>query len=53
MIHEETIQKLLEMKLRAMAEALRELLASAPGNQLSFEEQLGLLVDREWTDRRN
>lgn len=53
MIHEETIQKLLEMKLRTMAQALRELMESAPGNQLSFEEQLGLLVDREWTERRN
>lgn len=53
MIHEETIQKLLEMKLRAMAQALREMLESAPGDKLSFEEQIGLLVDREWTDRRN
>lgn len=53
MIHEETIQKLLELKLRAMAEAVRELLTSPPGNKLSFEEQLGLLVEREWTDRRN
>jgi DNA replication protein DnaC len=52
-IHEETIQKLLELKLRAMAQALRELIASAPGDKLSFEEQLGLLVDREWTDRKN
>jgi DNA replication protein DnaC len=52
-IHEETIQKLLELKLRAMAEALRELLASAPGNELSFEERLALIVDREWADRRN
>jgi hypothetical protein len=52
-IHEETIQKLLELKLRAMAQAVRELLASAPGDKLSFEEQLGLLVDREWSERRN
>lgn len=36
-----------------MASALRELIASPPGNALSFEEQLGLLVDREWLDRRN
>lgn len=53
MIHEETIQKLLELRLRAMAQAVRELSTAPPGDQLSFEEQLGLLVDREWTERRN
>jgi len=36
-----------------MASALRELLATAPGNQLSFEEKIGMLVDREWTERDN
>jgi DNA replication protein DnaC len=36
-----------------MAQGLRELIASAPGDKLSFEEQLGLLVDREWTERKN
>src|ERR1700755_827482 len=34
-----------------MAQATRELLASAPSQQLSFEDKLGLLIDREWTDR--
>jgi len=52
-IHEETIQKLLELKLHTMALALRELVASPPGNKLAFEEQLGMLVEREWTERRN
>lgn len=50
---EETIQKLLEMKLQVLAKALRELLEMPPDNQLSFEEKLGLLVDQEWTDREN
>lgn len=50
---EETITKLSEMKLTSMVSALRELMDSAPGNQLSFEEKLGILVDREWTDRDN
>jgi DNA replication protein DnaC len=50
---EETITKLSEMKLPSMVSALRELMDSAPGNQLSFEEKLGILVDREWTDRDN
>jgi IstB-like ATP binding protein len=52
-ITEETIQKLNDMKLHAMAKVLREILATAPGNGLSFEEKVGLIVDREWTDRDN
>jgi DNA replication protein DnaC len=53
MLIEETIQKMLELKLPTMAQATREILASAPSNQLSFEDKLGLLIDREWTDRDN
>lgn len=53
MLNEETIQKLLEMRLAVMAHALREMLASAPGDALSFEEKIGMIVDREWTDRKN
>lgn len=53
MIHEETMRKLLELRLRAMADGLRELIEKPPGNKLSFEEQIGLLVDREWADRQN
>src|SRR5688572_29048387 len=41
------------MRLPSMALATRELLGSAPGNELSFEEKLGLIVDREWTERDN
>jgi len=50
---EETISKLSEMRLSTMAVATRELLESSPGNDLSFEEKLGIIVDREWTDRDN
>jgi len=53
MILEETIQKLLDLKMRAMADTLRELVTKPPGNQLSFDEQLGLLVEAEWRDRQN
>jgi DNA replication protein DnaC len=53
MLIEETIQKMLDLKMPTMAQATRDLLASAPSNQLSFEDKLGLLVDREWTDRDN
>ncbi len=53
MINEETIQKLIELKLTTMAKALRELGDMPPATQLSFEERIGMLVDREWTDREN
>lgn len=53
MLIEETIQKLIAMKMPTMAQAARELLQSAPSNQLSFEDKLGLVVDREWTERDN
>src|SRR5579884_945860 len=53
MILEETIKKLHDLKLGAMADAVRELLTKPPGHKLAFDEQLGLLVEREWTDRQN
>ena len=36
-----------------MALAVSELMDSSPGQQLTFEEKLGLIVDREWTERDN
>ena len=36
-----------------MAKVLMEIQQTAPGNALSFEEKIGMLVDREWTDRDN
>lgn len=53
MIDEETIQKLMSLKLHAMAAATRELLTSPPGNALSIAETIGMLVDRECTARDN
>ena len=50
---EETLTKLSEMRLPSMVLAVRELMDSAPGHQLSFEEKLGIVVDREWLDRDN
>ena len=50
---EETIARLHQLRLPGMAQAARELLDTAPGNQFSFDEKLGLIVDREWTDRDN
>jgi DNA replication protein DnaC len=53
MLIEETLQKLIEMKMLTMAQAMRELMQSAPSEQMSFEDKLGLLVDREWSERDN
>jgi DNA replication protein DnaC len=32
---------------------VRELQQTAPGHELSFDEKLGFVVDREWTEREN
>jgi DNA replication protein DnaC len=53
MTDEETIQKLMSMRLVTMAQAFRDLLTQAPGSQMSFSELVALMVDREWTDRDN
>jgi len=50
---EETIDKLIQIKLPHMAKALRELLDRAPGSALSVDECVGLMVDREWAEREN
>jgi len=52
-INEETIQKLVDMKLHAMAAMLREMTTSPPTDDLSIEERIGMLVDREWGAREN
>jgi DNA replication protein DnaC len=48
---EETITKLTELRLTSMAVAVRDLMQTAPGHQLSFEEKLGIIVDKEWSER--
>jgi DNA replication protein DnaC len=50
---EETIDKLMQLKLPHMAHALREQLERAAGSALSVDECVGLMVDREWTERDN
>jgi len=51
MTSEQTIEKLYDLKLGAMAEAFRETLSRSAETQLSFAERFGLLVDREWARR--
>lgn len=48
-----TLAKLEALRLFGMARALNEQLQLPDCTQLSFEERLGLLVDREATDREN
>lgn len=48
-----TIEKLQALKLNGMAQALEEQLQMPDLGALTFEERLGLLVDRETTERRN
>jgi DNA replication protein DnaC len=53
MLNEPTIDKLIAMRLRGMAEAFRQQQESADLQRLSFEERLGLLIDRQWNWREN
>jgi len=48
-----TLEKLHALKLSGMAKALEEQLQMPDIHTLTFEERLGLLVDREATERRN
>lgn len=52
MIHP-SIEKLRQMRLTGMARALEEQLGQPEIAPLSFDERLGLLVDREETERHN
>ena len=53
MIDQMTINKLNEMKLSAMAEAFRNQTQDQAFTDLSFEERFGLIVDLEWSKRKN
>lgn len=53
MLTENTVTKLQEMKLTAMARAFKEQLTDPNINGLAFEDRFGLLVDQEWTSRKN
>ena len=53
MLHQPTLDKLQELKLTGMLRAYQEQEALSESQALSFEERLGLLVDRELTERAN
>jgi DNA replication protein DnaC len=53
MLNQQTIDKLCAMRMRGMAEALQQQMQEPDIHQLSFEERLGLLIDRQWDWRQN
>lgn len=53
MLVEPTLSSLNQLKLHGMAAALSEQLTQTSAQDLSFEERLGLLIDRELTYRDN
>jgi DNA replication protein DnaC len=48
MMIQQTIDKLYAMKLDGMADSIREQMASPQASELSFEERISLVVDRQW-----
>jgi len=53
MLIQPTIEKLCAMRLRGFAEAFQEQQQDANIHSLSFDERLGLLIDRQWNWRQN
>jgi DNA replication protein DnaC len=53
MLEQVTIDKLHEMKLSGMAEAFRNQTQDQALAGLSFEDRFGLIVDTEWSKRKN
>lgn len=54
MLNNQTLEKLRTLKLFGMADALEQQLTQpATHDDLSFDERIALLVDREVTHRRN
>jgi len=53
MTNEATINKLIEMQLSAMADAYRTQLNDTAMLQIPFEDRFSLLVDREYSSRKN
>lgn len=53
MLDNNTISKLHEMNLSIMAAAFQNQLGKSSIAEMSFEERFGLMVDAEWTARKN
>ena len=53
MTNQATIDKLIEMKLTSMADAFRIQESNPSMKEVSFEDRFGMLVDNEYTSRKN
>ena len=53
MTNESTINKLIEMRLTAMADAFRIQKDDSSMKDVPFEDRFGMLVDIEYTSRKN
>jgi DNA replication protein DnaC len=53
MTNQSTIDKLIEMRLTALADAFRNQLSDPRMKDVPFEDRLGMLVDIEYTSRKN
>lgn len=53
MLNNNTVAKLRELKLSAMASNFQRQLTDTAMSELTFEERIGLLVDAEWVSRRS
>lgn len=53
MLTENTITKLQEMHMSAMAKSFKDQLTNPDMNSLGFEDRFGLIVDAEWSSRKN
>lgn len=53
MLHQPTIEKLISMRLQGMVAGLEAIEQDEAARDLSFEEKLALLVDRQYTWRQN
>jgi len=53
MLIQQSLERLRELKLHGMAEALVQQTSQPDVQALSFEERLGLLIDQEWMTRKN
>lgn len=53
MTNESTINKLIEMQLTAMADAFRIQKDDSSTKEVPFDDRFGMLVDIEYTNRKN
>ena len=53
MTNQSTIDKLIEMHMTSMADAFRNQLQDAAMKEIPFEDRFGMIVDIEYTTRKN